>query len=129
MKKIFGSWSNYDEIKPSWIDTGGAPLLNFPTEEELLFASYGGGSYEGDAHVVFERNGRLYEAHGSHCSCYGLEGQWAPEETTWAALAMPARGGNYPYLYDHDAEAVSAYWQLVDEHNGVVQEVTDVTRD
>ena len=24
----------------------------------------------------------LYEVHGSHCSCYGFEGQWTPEETT-----------------------------------------------
>ncbi len=24
---------------------------------------------------------QLYEVHGSHCSCYGFEDQWEPEET------------------------------------------------
>ena len=28
------------------------------------------------------KTGKLYETHGSHCSCYGFEGQFAPEETT-----------------------------------------------
>ena len=26
--------------------------------------------------------GKLFETHGSHCSCYGFEGQFEPEETT-----------------------------------------------
>jgi hypothetical protein len=31
---------------------------------------------------------RGYFGIGIVCSCYGLEGQWEPEETTWEALAM-----------------------------------------
>lgn len=31
---------------------------------------------------LFERDGKLFENHGSHCSCFGFEGQWGPEETT-----------------------------------------------
>ena len=27
-------------------------------------------------------SGALFENHGSHCSCYGFEGQWEPEPTT-----------------------------------------------
>ena len=27
-------------------------------------------------------DGKLYEVHGSHCSCYGFEGQFEPEETS-----------------------------------------------
>lgn len=27
-------------------------------------------------------DGVLFESHGSHCSCYGFEGQWDLEETT-----------------------------------------------
>ena len=46
----------------------------------ILFASYGNDNYSGDAWVLFEKDGILYEVHGSHCSCYGLEGQWEPEE-------------------------------------------------
>lgn len=36
--------------------------------------------------VVFRKEDKLYEVHGSHCSCYGLEGQWSPEETSFEAL-------------------------------------------
>ena len=52
----------------------------------ILFASYGADNYSGDAFVLFERDGNLFEVNGSHCSCYGLEGQFSPEETTIEAL-------------------------------------------
>ncbi len=52
----------------------------------ILFASYSYENYSGDAFVLFEKDGKLYEVNGSHCSCYGLEGQWAPEETNVQAL-------------------------------------------
>jgi hypothetical protein len=59
----------------------------------IYIASYEEGSYEGDAFVLFERDGKLYEVNGSHCSCMGLEGQWKPEETSWEALAHIMRVG------------------------------------
>lgn len=52
----------------------------------ILFASYGTDNYSGDAFVLFEREGRLFEVNGSHCSCYGLEGQFDEEETNIEAL-------------------------------------------
>ena len=52
----------------------------------ILLASYTYENYTGDAFVLFERDGQLFEVNGSHCSCYGLEGQWEPEETTKDAL-------------------------------------------
>lgn len=52
----------------------------------ILFASYGCANYEGDAFVLFEKEGKLFEVNGGHCSCYGLEGQFSPEETTLEAL-------------------------------------------
>lgn len=55
---------------------------------EILLAWYGLGDYEGEALVIFKREGTLFEVNGSHCSCFGLEGQWEPEETSWGALAM-----------------------------------------
>lgn len=51
-------------------------------------AWYGYGDYCGSSLVIFEKDGKLYEVNGSHCSCYGLEGQWAPELTSWEALDM-----------------------------------------
>lgn len=51
--------------------------------KQILFANYDYECYEGDAHVVFiGQDGKLYEVNGSHCSCYGLEGQWDIEETS-----------------------------------------------
>lgn len=61
---------------------------DFPTRKEILYASYECPPYEGYAFVLYERDGKLYEVNGSHCSCFGLEGQWKPEETSWGALAM-----------------------------------------
>jgi hypothetical protein len=54
---------------------------------DVLLAWYGYGSYSGDSFVLFKKDGKLFENHGGHCSCYGLEGQWEPEETTVEALA------------------------------------------
>jgi hypothetical protein len=54
--------------------------------EILLAAYYDPWGYSGLAFVLFQRDGGLYEVNASHCSCYGLEGQWSPEETTIKAL-------------------------------------------
>lgn len=62
----------------------------------ILFASYTYENYEGSAFVLFEKCGALYEVNGSHCSCYGLEGQWNPEETSWEAIKLR----NFNSLYD-----------------------------
>jgi hypothetical protein len=53
---------------------------------EVILASYGYGNYCGDAFVLFRKGGKLYEVNAGHCSCYGLEGQWSPEETTVESL-------------------------------------------
>ena len=56
---------------------------------KIIFAAYKNESYEGSALVLFTaEDGKLYEVNGSHCSCYGLEGQWSPEETSIDALKM-----------------------------------------
>ena len=55
---------------------------------EILYACYNGGGYDGEAHVIFRKDGKLYEVNGSHCSCYGLEGQWKPEETSAEAMLV-----------------------------------------
>lgn len=64
-------------------------ISNSPnTEEELknlipilgVLNSY---SYEEDAtvHLVNPYTGKFYSVYGSHCSCYGFEGQFNLEET------------------------------------------------
>lgn len=55
---------------------------------KILLAWYNYECYDGNAFVLFEKDGKLYEVVGGHCSCYGLEGQWEPVETTAKALRM-----------------------------------------
>lgn len=63
---------------------------------DVLLASYGYTSYTGDAFVLFRNNkdGQLYEVHGSHCSCYGLEDQWDEESTSIESLRRRINEGS-----------------------------------
>lgn len=84
-------------------------------DEEILLAYYGTGSYDGGAAVLFQRDGKLYEVSGSHCSCNGLEGQWSPGEVSWESLAMRPEG--IPSYYDDaNGEAADAWIALVRQH-------------
>lgn len=65
-------------------------------DSEVVFARYSYEAYEGEAIVIFIRDGKLYEVHGSHCSCYGLEDQWKPEETTLEVLRMREADRDFP---------------------------------
>jgi hypothetical protein len=76
-------------------------------------AWYGYGSYCGSSLVVFEKDGQLYEVNGSHCSCYGLEGQWDVEETSWEALSARRYWSDE---CDGSQAAHEALTQLVAEH-------------
>ncbi len=86
-------WSSGDDVERDF-------EVTLSSDIEILFASYGGGSYEGDAFLLYRQDGKLYEVNGSHCSCYGLEGQWEPEETTIAAIEDRIINGNL----GHDSE-------------------------
>jgi hypothetical protein len=69
-----------------------AESLKLISGKNILFASYGQDNYTGDAYVLFEEDGKLLEVYGGHCSCYGLEGQFDPSETTLEALKMALDG-------------------------------------
>lgn len=79
---------------------------------KIHLAWYGYGSYCGDSLVIFEKDGKLYEVNGSHCSCHGLEGQWQPEETSWAALNMRDISSSS----NGSSEAQEVLTKLVKEH-------------
>jgi len=61
----------------------------------IIAAEYTYGSYEGSATVLYERGGKLFEVTGGHCSCYGLEGQWAPVEIPPQYLVRRTEKGRY----------------------------------
>ena len=74
-------------------------------EYELLIAIYDlSEAYSGDAYVLmYKKDAGLYEAHGSHCSCMGLEGQFEPESVPVEALKKRIVDNNYCY----GAEAIA----------------------
>ncbi|HWQ74514.1 MAG TPA: hypothetical protein VN441_04300, partial [Syntrophomonas sp.] len=57
---------------------------------DILIAYESVGSWGCDSSSFFllrdKSTGDLYENHGSHCSCYGFEGQFEPEKTTMEYL-------------------------------------------
>lgn len=73
-----------------WIEKKGKMKGELEKEQwkaiDVMLASYARETCAGDAFVLFKKDGKLYEVNGRHCSCYGLEGQWEPEETTVESL-------------------------------------------
>jgi hypothetical protein len=65
--------------------------------------------------VLFQRDGKLYEVSAGHCSCYGLEGRWEPDEVTWDQLAMRFNDKTEFYC-DGSAKADAAIKQLITQH-------------
>lgn len=62
--------------------------------DKIIFADYTYECWTGDSHVVFiGKDGKMYEVHGCHCSCYGLEDQWEPEEATLEYFAAQHEKG------------------------------------
>jgi len=49
---------------------------------DIIAAYYNHEGYDGECFVLYRKDGNLYWNFGSHCSCYGLEGQWSPEAVT-----------------------------------------------
>ena len=109
-QRYFSNWDSHDDLCASFrID----PLA--VKDKEILFAWYGDGDYSGAARVLFQRKGKLYEVEASRCSCYGVEGQWEPQEVTWEQLAM--RGLNPFNGYDDPKEQAKVAWfTLINTH-------------
>jgi hypothetical protein len=84
---FLNDWSNKKEVfndfnEEKYDYESDSYIIKNPIDEDIniLFASYGNANYSGDAWVMFEKEGKLFEVSGGHCSCYGLEGQWEEDE-------------------------------------------------
>ena len=62
----------------------------------LAYESVAGSGEYAESFFLLKRNsdGALFEVHGSHCSCYGFEGQLDLEETNSVALKYRAINGH-----------------------------------
>jgi hypothetical protein len=112
MGQYFGHWKDKQDviyefgIDPKELD-----------EARIHIAWYGQGDYDGSAFVLYTKDGQLYECHGSHCSCYGLEGQWSPEETTVEALNHRLTQGHwFSDYYTDGGVAQAALERFVKRH-------------
>ena len=52
----------------------------------ILFTNYSCENCEGKAWILLEKEGKLFEVNAEHCSCYGVEGQWEPEQVSLEEL-------------------------------------------
>ena len=94
---------SYDEVVENIV-------CNYEVEQstvdqyKIVVAVLNSGSYEEDAYflLLHRATGKLYEIHAGHCSCYGFEGQFSPEETTVEFIFSP----HYTY---RDDQAVMTY--------------------
>jgi hypothetical protein len=62
----------------------------------IAYESVGSWGCDSSSFFLFKekKSGTLFEVHGSHCSCYGFEGQFEPEETSLVALKDRAEKGS-----------------------------------
>jgi hypothetical protein len=67
--------------------------INDCQDVHILFAAYFIDGYDGSAYVLYEKDGKLYDVTGSHCSCYGLENQFDPEECELRVLRDRLKSG------------------------------------
>ena len=70
----------YQENFSSWEDVQNEYGTDESQPDEVLLAYYSYEDYSGSSVVIYRRGEKYYYNQGGHCSCYGLEEQWNPEE-------------------------------------------------
>lgn len=100
---------NYSGERESWptSDNQKNDLKKLLEQYEVIIAYESVGDYGCDSSSFFllkhKENGKLFEIHGSHCSCYGFEGQLDLEETDVESLrARVENGGNIFFCGGYD---------------------------
>ncbi len=91
----------YYDLFESWEDVQREFDMKEP-EPEVLFAAYECENYSGDSLLIFKREGQLFTVHGSHCSCYGLEEQWDPEDSSPEVVRRMVELANSEWAWEHD---------------------------
>lgn len=81
---------------------------------EILYAAYETGMCDGSALVLFKKNDELFVVEASHCSCYGLEGQWDPVLTNEVVLKKEVNSKTRHFYDDFQTfiDFCNEYFQL-----------------
>lgn len=98
MKTYIDGWGNIEDMKNDFweklkYDWSAHEYNNELDGVDWLFAVYSSGSYEGSAFVLLGRGNDVFEVNASHCSCYGLEGQWSEDATTLEIIRDRIKNG------------------------------------
>jgi hypothetical protein len=92
---------------------------------EILIGYESVGSWGCDSSSFFllkDKEGKMYEVHGSHCSCYGFEGQFTLEETTLEALKFRINESKYGSVFytggydDNSDDNMNAVKDYIQKH-------------
>ena len=75
-----------NHISVEYAEKNEAELRKELNKFKILIVYESVGSWGRDSSSFFliqsKKNKELFEVHGSHCSCYGFEGQWSPKKTS-----------------------------------------------
>lgn len=88
MEKYLGNWQKREDIENDF-------CIKLEDDVNIIIAAYDTPDYSGEAYVLYEQKDKLYEVFGSHCSCFGLETQWEPTETTIQAIKFIYKNGGW----------------------------------
>ena len=91
MNKYLGDWDCREDLENDF-------EIKLNEDINIIVACYV--NYSGQAIVLFERNNKVYFVEGSHCSCYGLEGQWNEEEVNKEFINLKSSKGKWVYEYE-----------------------------
>jgi len=108
--------SNYFDMFSNWEDVQEQFHMIQPEPEEVLYAQYDIDGYEGSADVIYRNGDMFYWVHGGHCSCYGLEDQWDPEEYSAELLVAAWERSNWHNIPDSVLQRVREF--LPNNYNG-----------
>ncbi len=105
--------SDFPDVEPhfiyvdklSYINLLKKYLVSYPEIEQSYILD---GSYEGNARflLIEPATGKFWEIHGSHCSCYGFEGQFVPSE---CPIEYLAKGKQWEEAYETVLEVVKYF--------------------
>ena len=108
----------YDGRFGSWADVQREFQMDMPEPDDVIYAEYDTPYYEGYANVIYRNGDRYYWAYGSHCSCYGLENQWDPEEYDARQLVEVLGRGNHWRLSESGREVQNYIMDAVPAYPG-----------